>query len=57
MKNVFISHPSPYNTKQEQFLQAVEKKLSLHDLNPVNLGKNNWNYKTPLEPMKNYRYL
>jgi hypothetical protein len=52
MINVFISHPTPYNKCQKQFLEMIEAKLALHDLNPVNLGKNNWSFKSPLEPIK-----
>lgn len=52
MINVFISHPTPYNKCQKQFLALIETKLADHDLNPVNLGKNNWSFKSPLEPIK-----
>lgn len=38
---------------QSQFLDNIEKQLKHHELNPVNLGRNNWSYKTPLTPIKN----
>lgn len=50
--NVFISHPSPYNKNQENFLSLIELELKNHGLNPTNLGKNNWNFKSPLKPIK-----
>lgn len=50
--NVFISHPTPYNKYQEQFLALIELELKNHDLNPTNLGKNNWSFKSPLKPIK-----
>jgi hypothetical protein len=52
MINVFISHPTPYNKTQEKFLKLIENKLAEHDLNATNLGKNNWNYRKPLKPIK-----
>lgn len=50
--NVFISHPTPYNVYQEKFLGLLKENLRQHDLNPVNLGKNNWSYKSPLKPIR-----
>jgi len=52
MINVFISHPTPYNKFQSDFLILVQENLRKHGLNPVNLGKNNWNYKSPLKPIR-----
>jgi hypothetical protein len=52
MIDVFISHPTPYTKCQKQFLALIEAKLAEHDVNPVNLGKNNWSFKSPLEPIK-----
>ncbi|MGG7035702.1 MAG: hypothetical protein ACI7YS_11005 [Flavobacterium sp.] len=52
MINVFISHPTPYNKYQEKFLALIELELENHDLNPTNLGKNNWSFKSPLKPIK-----
>lgn len=52
MTNVFISHPTPCNKYQESLLQLIDKKLEQHQLTPVNLGKQNWNYKKPMEPIK-----
>ena len=51
--NVFISHPTPYNKYQENFLKLIEVELKKHGLNPTNLGKNNWSFKSPLMPIKN----
>ena len=51
-KNVFISHPTPYNKHQQIFLSLIEVELKQHGLNPINLGKNNWNFKSPLAPIK-----
>jgi hypothetical protein len=31
---------------------VLERELEAYDLNPVNLGKSNWNYKSPLRPIK-----
>lgn len=50
--NVFISHPSPYNKYQEKFLLLIEQELKSHSLNPINLGRKNYNYKSPLKPIK-----
>ncbi|MDH2208415.1 MULTISPECIES: hypothetical protein [Empedobacter] len=50
--NVFISHPTPYNKYQENFLLLIELELKKHGLNPTNLGKNNWNFRSPLKPIK-----
>lgn len=50
--NVFISHPSPYNKYQEKFLSLIEAELKQHSLNPINLGKKNYNYRSPLKPIK-----
>lgn len=50
--NVFISHPTPYNKYQEKFIQLIELELRKYNLNPINLGKNNWSYKSPLKPIK-----
>lgn len=52
MINVFISHPTPYNEKQAEFLSLLNEKLLLLELNPINLGKNNWDYRSPLIPIK-----
>ena len=52
MINVFISHPTPYNKYQEEFLSLIQIMLKQYGLNPVNLGKNNWNYKSPLKPIR-----
>ena len=52
MINVFISHPTPYNKQQENFLSLIELELKKHNLNPTNLGKNNWSFKSPLKPIK-----
>jgi len=52
MINVFISHPTPFNKYQEEFLTLIQENLKQHGLNPVNLGKNNWNYKSPLKPIR-----
>lgn len=50
--NVFISHPTPYNKYQEGFLSLIEFELKKHRLNPTNLGRNNWSFKSPLKPIK-----
>jgi hypothetical protein len=50
--NVFISHPTPYNKYQEQFLNLIEIELKNSGLNPTNLGKNNWSFKSPMKPIK-----
>src|SRR6476661_227933 len=50
--NVFISHPSPYNKYQEKFLSLIELQLKSYLLNPINLGKKNYNYRSPLKPIK-----
>ncbi len=52
MTNVFISHPTPYNKHQECFLSLINLELKRHGLNPTNLGKNNWNFQSPLIPIK-----
>lgn len=52
MTNIFISHPSPFNQQQENFLSLLEAKFKANGLNPVNLGKANWNYTNPLKPIK-----
>ncbi len=52
MINVFISHPTPYNKYQESFLSLIDLELKKHGLNPKNLGKNNWNFRSPLKPIK-----
>lgn len=52
MINVFISHPTPYNKYQEGFLSLIDLELKKHGLNPMNLGKNNWSFKSPLKPIK-----
>ncbi|KQK26090.1 hypothetical protein AR438_10945 [Chryseobacterium aquaticum] len=52
VKNVFISHPTPYNNYQKTFLTLIDDELKQHNLNPINLGKNNWNFKSPLRPIK-----
>ena len=52
MINVFISHPTPYNKYQESFLSLIDFELKKHGLNPTNLGKNNWNFRSPLKPIK-----
>lgn len=52
MINVFISHPTPFNKYQEGFLSLIEFKLKEHGLNPTNLGKNNWSFRSPLKPIK-----
>lgn len=52
MINVFISHPTPFNEYQENFLTLIHDNLKRHGLNPVNLGKNNWSYKSPLKPIR-----
>ena len=51
MVNVFISHPTPHNNHQEQFLSLLANLLKNHDLYPVNLGHNNWNFQSPLKPI------
>ncbi|WP_350096920.1 hypothetical protein [Imperialibacter sp.] len=50
--NVFISHPTPYNKYQEGFLSLIDLELKKHRLNPTNLGKNNWSFRSPLKPIK-----
>lgn len=50
---VFISHPTPCNSQQKELLRLIHEQLDKHGLVPVNLGKNNWNYKKPLEPIRN----
>jgi hypothetical protein len=52
MTEVFISHPTPCNKQQASLLKLIDEKLEKHGLVPVNLGKKNWNYKKPLEPIK-----
>jgi hypothetical protein len=51
MINIFISHPTPHNRKQQRFLELIEAQLMSHGLNPTNLGKQNWNYKSPMKPI------
>lgn len=51
-KNIFISHPTPFSKNQKNFLNLIEKELKLHGLSPINLGKNNWSFKSPLKPIK-----
>ncbi|TSD66415.1 hypothetical protein FFF34_003150 [Inquilinus sp. KBS0705] len=50
--DIFISHPTPYNRHQERFLELLEEHLKAHDLNPINLGKQSWSHKSPLQPIK-----
>ncbi|SEO20303.1 hypothetical protein [Mucilaginibacter sp. OK283] len=50
--DIFISHPTPYNSHQEKFLHLLEAYLQSYDLNPINLGKENWSHKSPLLPIK-----
>lgn len=50
--NIFISHPTPYNKFQEGFLALIDLELRKHGLNPINLGKNNWSFISPLQPIK-----
>ncbi|MEN8858674.1 MAG: hypothetical protein ABF260_11520 [Flavobacteriaceae bacterium] len=52
MINVFISHPTPYNPQQENFLSLIKLELEKHQLNPINLGKNNFSFRSPLKPIK-----
>jgi len=52
MINVFISHPSPYDKYQRNFLNLLEDKLKNHNLNPTNLGKENWDFRSPMKPIK-----
>lgn len=52
MVNVFISHPTPYTKQQESFLILLKDFLLKLNLNPVNLGSNNWSYQKPLRPIK-----
>jgi hypothetical protein len=52
MINIFISHPTPFNKYQSDFLSLIEVELNAHDLNPTNLGKNEWNFKSPLQPIR-----
>lgn len=51
MTDIFISHPTPYNLKQEKFLLLLDETLSARGLNPVNLGRQNWNNKSPMQPI------
>jgi hypothetical protein len=50
--NVFISHPTPFKKDQVNFLSLIELELSSHELNPTNLGKNNWDFRSPLQPIR-----
>ena len=52
LTNVFISHPTPFNKYQADFLKLIERELSEHELNPTNLGKNNWDFRSPLKPIR-----
>lgn len=52
MINVFISHPTPYTKYQMEFLALVDNLLKVNNLNPINLGKNNWDFRSPLKPIK-----
>lgn len=52
MINVFISHPTPYNKRQESFLSLLVSLLREYDLCPVNLGQNDWNFRSPLQPIR-----
>ncbi|MGV3598249.1 MAG: hypothetical protein ACO1PI_10305 [Bacteroidota bacterium] len=52
MINVFVSHPTPFNKHQEGFLNLIHEELKKYDLNPTNLGKSNWSFKSPLQPIK-----
>ncbi len=52
MINVFISHPTPYNKYQKGFLSLVQARLEQYGLNPTNLGKNNWDFRSPLKPIR-----
>jgi hypothetical protein len=52
MVNIFISHPTPHNESQKKFLFLIETFLKENDLNPTNLGKNNWSSRAPLQPIK-----
>jgi hypothetical protein len=53
MTDIFISHPSPFNVEQQDFLNLLQNYLAQFSLNPVNLGQNNWSYKNPMRPIKN----
>lgn len=52
MTNVFISHGTPFNDYQKKFLDLIDNELKKNELKPVNLGRNNWSYKSPLKPIK-----
>lgn len=52
MINIFISHPTPFNKFQNDFLSLIETELKTHGLNPINLGKNNWDFRSPLKPIR-----
>lgn len=52
MINVFISHPTPSNTQQGSFLILLKALLAAAGLNPVNLGTSNYDFRKPLQPIK-----
>jgi hypothetical protein len=52
MTQVFISHPTPHTPNQKTFLKLIDDKLAACGLNPVNLGKKNWNFKKPMAPIQ-----
>jgi len=52
LTKVFISHPTPFNKCQVDFLSLIEKELKGHELNPTNLGKNNWDFRSPMQPIR-----
>ncbi len=49
---IFISHPTPYNKRQEKFLELISAYLAELGLEPTNLGINQWSNKNPMEPIK-----
>lgn len=50
--NVFISVGRPHKASQEKFLIKLERLLRKKGLCPMTLGRNSYNYKAPLAPVK-----
>jgi hypothetical protein len=52
-RKVFVSVGVPHQYAQERFLKRIEASLRARRLEPITLGRNNYDYRNPLAAIRN----